>query len=274
MKCFDKIRSPLRAMARQNEAHGFTLIELLVVISIIAVLMGIMMPALAKVRESSKRLMCASGMRQISVAVASSAVDNNDQLIVATKIMNAQSNPWIWALLPYIDGDKSKVGTFERPAELWFCPSDKNPYPSALTPHEQQYTSYAPGGYQIPESERVAGIAGFGAAGGYKTSQVQRASECMLMIETSYYGQVYDAENPKLAIFNPDLRGHHRYTSGFYHEGSMNLMYVDGHIAPFKGAPAEQVSTPEPISTKGHQFWDNLSLPGSAQAPHLWGPGY
>ena len=258
----------------KKRVYGFTLIELLVVISIIALLMGIMMPAFAKARQASKRLMCASGMRQISVAVASFAVDNNEQLIVATTIMNSKSNPWIWALLPYIDGDDTKVGTFERPAELWFCPSDKNPYPSAFTPHEQEYTSYAPNGFQIPESERCASQAGFGAAGGYKTSQIQRASECMLMIETSFYGQVYDADNTKLASFNPDQRGHHRNTSGFYHDGSMNLMYVDGHISPIKGAVAEQVPAPEAIVKKGHQFWDNLSLPTCAQAPELWGPGY
>lgn len=47
---------------------GFTLIELLVVISIIAVLMAIMMPALGKVRENSKRIICSTRQKDLGMA--------------------------------------------------------------------------------------------------------------------------------------------------------------------------------------------------------------
>ncbi len=53
-----------------NKKTGFTLIELLVVISIIAVLMAIMMPALGKARESAKTTICQSNNRQIAQAVS------------------------------------------------------------------------------------------------------------------------------------------------------------------------------------------------------------
>lgn len=48
---------------------GFTLIELLVVISIIAVLMSIMMPALARVREQAKQVSCMSNMKSLAQAI-------------------------------------------------------------------------------------------------------------------------------------------------------------------------------------------------------------
>jgi prepilin-type N-terminal cleavage/methylation domain-containing protein len=53
---------------KKIDQKGFTLIELLVVISIIAILMAIMIPALRKARESAKTVVCASNLRQIGYA--------------------------------------------------------------------------------------------------------------------------------------------------------------------------------------------------------------
>ena len=55
---------------------GFTLIELLVVISIIAVLMAVMMPALGKAREQAKLVVCKSNVKQQGVAVCLYMQDN------------------------------------------------------------------------------------------------------------------------------------------------------------------------------------------------------
>lgn len=60
--------------------NGFTLIELLVVISIIAILMAIMMPALSAARDQAKRTMCGSNSRSIGMACAQFGVDNDNWL--------------------------------------------------------------------------------------------------------------------------------------------------------------------------------------------------
>ena len=66
---------PSTAVARPRRA--FTLIELLVVISIIALLIGILLPALGAARESARGAVCQSNMRNVSTAFYSYAADND-----------------------------------------------------------------------------------------------------------------------------------------------------------------------------------------------------
>jgi prepilin-type N-terminal cleavage/methylation domain-containing protein len=61
--------------------HGFTLIELLVVISIIAILMAILMPALGKVRQQAVGLVCRTQFKDIGTSVRLYMQDNDDKMV-------------------------------------------------------------------------------------------------------------------------------------------------------------------------------------------------
>ena len=96
---------------------AFTLIELLVVISIIAILMAILLPALRKVREQVKQKSCASKVRQQVLAMTMYADDFNGRLPMQSK--------WFW---PW-DIDIRTVNYMLKTGmkkETFYCPSNDN----------------------------------------------------------------------------------------------------------------------------------------------------
>ena len=123
-------------MQRRN---AFTLIELLVVIAIIAMLLSILMPVLAMVKETAKRTVCASNIRQHLLALTMYA-DGNDG-----KLRLMDSGGWLWDVhretVKYIIKSGAVRGTF-------YCPSN-----AQQKKHADKYWDY----YGAGHSYRVTG---------------------------------------------------------------------------------------------------------------------
>jgi len=85
---------------------GFTLIELLVVISIIALLMAILMPALQKVRKQAKEVMCQSNLKQWGVVWAMYTSDNNGYFPTIQRGGEGGYARWVEDTRPYYSNTK------------------------------------------------------------------------------------------------------------------------------------------------------------------------
>jgi prepilin-type N-terminal cleavage/methylation domain-containing protein/prepilin-type processing-associated H-X9-DG protein len=172
--------------------RGFTLVELLVVIAVIAVLAGMLMPAMGLMRESSLATRCTSQLRQVGAAYQAYANDARGRLPPAADgavtVGNTTTITWGEALAPYLEGtgDGSATRTLVPQgkvttslAKVLHCPR----YEGAATAAGAWYAGgYAPNRRPFFETAPTAQIDGsVGAVTTVRLNLVTLASQRLLV---------------------------------------------------------------------------------------------
>lgn len=189
----------------RRQKLGFTLIELLVVIAIIAILAGLLLPALAQARQRARTITCVNNLKQIGLAVHLYADDNEDSFPLSSH----SKSSWVATIAPYVESNL-----------LYRCAMDRHP--------TRRY-SYCMNDFLTPKP--------FGAP----TLNYSKVTSVPSPVDTFYMAEAYEEftgsdhfhfADASTGGFEPEAFA--SQVAAERHLGGANYLFVDAHMETMK----------------------------------------
>ena len=205
----------------------FTLIELLIVIAIIAILAGMLLPALNAAREKARAIKCAGNLKQYGMAIAMYAHTYQDYLLIQNPVNQKTGTiGYIYQWGGYIQTElmpKMREAGWKAGRSINSCPSRNKNYGAALTGYEQEAISYAHNTLALGAQAQ-----GANPDATHKMSRLK---------QPAFYVGFCDSEVWCIGSSGVLAKGRwngskeYDYVS-FRHGNRSNSVFIDGHAAP------------------------------------------
>lgn len=210
-------------------ASGFSLIETLVVIVIILLLAAVVSPTVQAIHKRSVAARCVSNLRQIGMAMAQYAADNQNCLPLNVY----PGNSWHTKVDSYLGCDYRKI--WDKPELVYgsplFCPDEKKrPLTSPYATYAINRELYPREGYDNPPKE-IAALA--------------NPSKYVVMSD-GHDAVIYTDSNQKMVEWTQITR---------YHDGHPNFLYADWHVENFSG-PIVGLMDPDGQLPENRMRWE------------------
>ncbi len=193
-------------------SRHFTLIELLVVIAMIAILAGMLLPALNQARERANSISCVNNLKQIGTAINFYAMDQNDFLPIPKYGPGEYANNyWVTSIVPYLAQAAQKAG--DDYGKSLLCPSGKD---SIRMVGDNPMTNYAINGHF--DNSDVG-------------DSIRKISSCKIPSKKASVTDFKCQQNATCLwqIWAPDLMNR----VDWRHKESINMLYLDGHASNY-----------------------------------------